>query len=143
VYSKTKAVTLATAQALTGSDAVVKDADPATGVFDVRNNRELSLYLDWTKGGSATALEILLESSPVDSGDEWYPHPIASDASATFSSGVVTQTSGTLRYSFTATGKHHLPVRLFGARRFRAKAKETGAASGTLTAKITAVQEAS
>lgn len=138
MYSKTKAVTLATAQVLTGSDAVVGDP----GVFDVRNNREASLYLDWTKA-SATALEVLVESSPVDSGDEWYPHPIASDASATFSSGVVTQTSGTLRYSLTATGKHHLPVRLFGARRIRVKAKETGTAGGTLTAKVTAVQEAS
>lgn len=138
MYSKTKAVTLATAQALTGSDAVVG----SPGTFDTRNNRELSLYLDWTKA-SATALELLVESSPVDSGDEWYPHPIASDASATFSSGVVTQTSGTLRYSLTATGKHHLPVRVYGARRIRVKAKETGTADGTLTAKITAVQEAS
>ena len=138
MYSKTKAVTLATAQALSGSDAVVGEP----GTFDTRNNRELSLFVDWTKA-SATALEILVESSPVDSGDEWYPHPIASDASATFSSGVVTQTSGTLRYSLTATGKHHLPVRLFGARRIRVKAKETGTADGTLTAKVTAVQEAS
>jgi hypothetical protein len=138
VYSKTRAVTLATAQALTGSDAVVG----SPGTFDTRNNRELSLYFDWTKT-SATALELLLESSPVDSGDEWYPHPIASDASATFSSGVVTQTSGTLRYSFTAGGKHQLPVRLFGARRIRVKAKETGTPGGTLTAKVTAVQEAS
>ena len=141
MYSKSKAVTLATAQTLTGSDAVVGDTS-ANGVFDVRNNREVSIFLDWAKA-SATALEILVEASPVSTGDDWYPHPIASDASASFSAGVVTQASGTLRYSITATGRHHLPVRLFGAHRIRVKAKETGTPGGTLTVKATAVQEAS
>jgi hypothetical protein len=138
LYSKTKPVVLATAQALTGSDAVVGDP----GVFDVRNNREVSLYLDWTKA-SATALELLVESSPVASGDEWYPHPLATDAGAAFASGVVTQAAGTQRFSVEATGKHHLPLRVYGAHRVRFKARETGTADGTLTAKITAVQEAS
>lgn len=143
MYSKTKAVTLAAAQTLTGTDAVMGDPAAANpGVFDVRNNREVSFYLEWAKA-SATALEVLVESSPVDSGDDWYPHPLASDAGASFSSGVATQTIGTLRYSITATGRHHLPVRLFGAHRIRVKAKETGTVGGTLTVKASAVQEAS
>lgn len=138
MYSKTKVVTLGSAVTLTGSDAVIG----SPGTFDVRNNRELSLLVDWTKG-TATALELLVESSPVDSGDDWYPHPLASDAGATFSSGVATQAVGTLRYSITATGRHHLPVRIFGAHRIRVKAKETGTVGGTLTVKASAVQEAS
>lgn len=143
MYSKTKVVTLAAAQTLTDTDAVMGDPAAANpGVFDVRNNRELSLLVDWTKG-TATALELLVESSPVDSGDDWYPHPLASDAGATFSSGVATQAVGTLRYSITATGRHHLPVRIFGAHRIRVKAKETGTVGGTLTVKASAVQEAS
>lgn len=143
MYSKTKAVVLAAAQTLTDTDAVM--GDPAAtnpGVFDVRNNREVSFYLDWSKG-SATALEVLAESSPVDSGDDWYPHPIATDAGAAFASGVVTQTAGTQRFRVEATGRHHLPLRVYGAHRMRLKARETGTADGTLTVKATAVQEAS
>jgi len=141
VYSKSKAVTLATAQTLTGSDAVVGDTS-ANGVFDVRNNREVSIFLDWAKA-SATALEILVEASPVSTGDDWYPLVLGADAGASFSAGAVTQTSGTLRHSITVTGKHHLPARVFGAHRLRVKAKETGTPGGTLTLTVTAVQEAS
>jgi hypothetical protein len=137
VVSKSKRVTIASAYSLTGSSAVAGDP------FDVRNNTAISLVLDWSKGGSATALLVRVEGTQIKG--DWSASaeiPIALDLSGSISSGVGTAPVGALRYSLDTGGRYHLPVDVAGFHQIRVKAHETGTPGGTLTIHATGVQEA-
>ena len=144
VTAKSKRLLLASIQTLTGSDAVLSTGGgAASGVFDVRSNAEVTFEVAYTKGGSATALEVVVESALLASpaiGD-WTPHEVVLDLSASITAGVATVTAGTQRRSYTTTGRYMIHLRTYGAHRMRIKAKETGTPGGTVTVYATGAQE--
>lgn len=134
--TKSKAVTLASAVALTGSAAVVG------ATFDCRNNTTVSFRVTYTKGGSATGATLILEGTQVK--DDWAAPvevPVALDFSGTLSAGVATAPLGKMRYSLDTAGSYHLPVDSAGMHQLRVKALEGGTPGGTLTIVATGVQE--
>ncbi len=135
--SKSKAVTLASAVALTGSAAVIGNP------FDCRNNNEVSLNFAYTKGGSATLVTIIIEGTQTK--DTWtnaVEVPISLDFSGALSAGLATAPLGKMRYTIDTTGSYHLPVNVAGMHQIRVKALEGGTPGGTLGIIATGVQGA-
>ena len=125
--SKSKAVTLASAVALTGAATTIGET------FDVRNNSRASLVLTWTKHADETLLTVDVQGTLDDS--TWCSWPTVVDGAATISSGVAAAAHGALKYTRSVTGEFHLPVETYGAKRIRVQALSAtgGAGRGTLT----------
>lgn len=103
----------------------------ASSELQCANDSFVTLALDYTKGGSATALTLVPEVSPTSSGDDWQPAETTLDGSATPSAGVVTLPAYETRYSLAQTCSRTLHVRVYGAARFRVRVLETGTPGGT------------
>lgn len=126
VSSKSKATTIATNVALTGSAATIGNT------FDVRNNRRASVIATWTKHANETLLTVDVQGT-VD-GTTWTTLPVVVDGSATISSGVAAAALGALKYTRSVTGSFHLPLETFGCRTIRVQASSTTSGSrGTLS----------
>lgn len=124
IYKNTPKV-LANALVLTGSLV-------ATEEVDVSNESYVSLFVDYTKGG--TALELVVETRP-QGDDEWYSETASN--SGTPSGGAVSIESVEVTRTITATSKRAITVPCYGASKLRVRVRETGTPSGTVT--ITAV----
>lgn len=124
--SKSKATTLATTVALTGSAATIGNT------FDVRNNRRASLIVTWTKHANETLLTVDVQGT-VD-GTTWATLPVVVDGAATISSGIAAAAHGGLKYTRDATGAFHVPVETYGCRTIRVQASSaTSGSRGTLS----------
>ena len=124
--SKSKAVTLATTVALTGTAATIGST------FDVRDNARVSLVVSWAKHADETLLTVDVQGT-LD-GATWVSLPVVVDASATITSGVAAAALGALKYTRDVTGAVHLPLEVYGMRTIRVQASSTtGGSRGTLT----------
>jgi len=123
---KSKAVTLATTIALTGSAATIGNT------FDTRDNERVSLAVTWAKHADETLLTVELQGT-LD-GSTWFDLPVVVDGGATIASGVAAAALGALRYTRSVTGAFHLPVDIYGVRTIRVRASSTtGGTRGTLS----------
>jgi len=102
----------------------------ASSELGTPNDSYVTLTVDYTKGGSATALVLVPEVSPVSSGDDWQPAESALETAAA-SSGIVTLPAHETRYTLAQSGGRTLHVRVYGAQRFRVRVLETGTPGGT------------
>lgn len=129
--------------ALTAEAAALTDSAAVIGLpFDCRNNTTVSFVIDWTKGGSATGLVVIIEGTQVKGvWTDAVEVPIALDTSGSITAGVGTATLGKMRYTADTSGKYHLPVDSAGMHQLRVKAYETGTAGGTLAVYATGVAE--
>lgn len=124
--AKTARSVLATAVTLTGTLAVVGDAYTTARICE-----RVTLELVWSKGGSATLLEVVIEG---DLGSEnWAPAEPVYDAGASVSSGVATAASGYLKHTYDLGGSYCLHIDAGAFRSIRVKARETGTPGGSLT----------
>ena len=83
-----------------------------------------------TKHASATSntAELIVERSPVSSGNDWQPAESSLDASGTPSGGVLVAGMTVLHRTLTTTGTLAVSwhVATYGAERLRVRARETG-----------------
>lgn len=130
IYKETP-VTLRESAALT--DAFVA----TTASLDVSQAARADVFLDYTKGGSATALEFYAERQ--FAGDTaWYTG--ASETVGTPSGGAVAVTLNRPVYTVGATEKFTLSLPTYGASALRLRVKETGTPGGTLAVTGVAVR---
>lgn len=143
MISKSKPVTLATAQLLTDAYALLAN-EGATGVFDVRNNEEVTIEVTYEKN-SDTGAKLRVEGT-MDKREAservWVPAEPAADLSASLTAGVfetpighrvrTLDTSGTLAFTVAVAGFHAVRIMVIGT--------AGGTPDGTIGARITAVQ---
>lgn len=120
-------LTLRAAAALTGSHV-------ASGEIDVSADSYASVTIDYTKGGSATLLEIIPEVQ-LQGDSTW--RPVTAQNAGTPSGGAVAVELVSVMYTMTATGAREVSVPVFGASKLRVKVRETGTPGGSCT--VTAV----
>lgn len=111
----------AAATALTGS--LVNSS-----TVDTRGFTRVSVFLDYTKGGSATLLEAHPELSY--DGTTWFP-AVSALSVGTPSGGAVAISMEDPTYTLAATGKRVLHFETWGAQQFRVGVRETGTPGGT------------
>ena len=107
--------------ALTGSAV-------ASLTVDLRRGDDVALSLVYTKGGSATAMQLVPQFS--HDGATWYPGPAWLSAGSV-SAGAVTITPAAPTYSFDTSGSYTLTFEGNGFRFFRVTVLETGTPGGT------------
>lgn len=94
------------------------------------------LFAVYAVGTGGTGAEILVEISPADTGDDWYPAEEILDTPASVTGGAVqaVASDGLARSILAAAPRRSWTVDLTGARRVRVRALETGspAPAGTL-----------
>jgi len=125
---------LASALTLTGSLVA------STTEVDTSLASYVTLFVDYTKGGSATLLELVVEEQ-VQGDTTW--RQTSAQSSGTPSGGAVAVELVSTTYTVTATGSREITVPCYGASKLRVKVRETGTPGGTITVKASAVQEAS
>lgn len=111
------------AAALTGSLV-------ASSEVDVSADSYVDVDVDYTKGGSATLLELVPEVQ-IQGDTTW--RGISAQNAGSVSAGAVSVELVTLTYTVTATGVRRFSVPVFGASKFRVKARETGTPGGSAT----------
>jgi len=122
VYKSAPTV-IASAVTLTGS--LVASTDIGTEL-----DSYVDVDVDYTKGGSATLLELVPEVQ-IQGDTTW--RPISAQNAGTPSGGAVAVELVTLTYTVTATGARRFSVPVFGASRFRVRYRETGTPGGSVT----------
>lgn len=118
-------------QELRDASTVLTGSLVASSELATANDSFVTLSIDYTKGGSATALVLVPEVSPTPSGDDWQPAETTLDASVSASSGIVTLPAYETRYSLAQSCSRTIHVRVYGAMRFRVRVLETGTPGGT------------
>lgn len=114
-------LTLRAATALTGS---LVASDP----LDVSADSYASVTVDYTKGGSATLLEVVPEVQ-LQGDTTW--RPVTAQNAGTPSGGAVAVELVAITYTLGATGSREFSVPVFGASKLRVKVRETGTPGGT------------
>ena len=127
VYKSAPTV-IASAQALTGTLAA------STGTVDTALASYVTFAIDYTKGGSATLLELVVEEQA--QGDTTW-RPMAAQSSGTPSGGAVAVELVSTTYTMTVSGSVSHTVPCYGATKVRVKVRETGTPGGSVT--VTAV----
>lgn len=125
---KSAPTVLASAQALTDTLAA------SAGEVDTSLASYVSLAIDYTKGGSATLLELVVEKQ-IQGDTTW--RQISAQSSGTPSGGAVAVELVGVTYTVGATGSREITVPCYGASKVRVKVRETGTPSGSVT--VTAV----
>ena len=134
VVAKSKVVALSTAETLASSYAVIDTGSATSGVFDVRNNEDVTIEVVYTKGDETTCT-MLVEGSLDDTvgaaytGGVWFPAEPAADVSGSLTAGVFATPAGYRTRTFGTSGTYPVVVNACGFHRLRVKALATG---GTL-----------
>lgn len=108
----------------------------------VSGESQVSLFVDYTEGGSGGSAEIIVEVSPVGGGDDWLSAEEALDPASASTSGSATRlTAQRLSVLYVGTQKATHVVDIGGAERVRIRAREVGvtATPGTLIVRGRAV----
>lgn len=121
LIEKEPPVTLRASATLTGSPVASSELDTQLASY-------VELFLTYTKA-SGTQCEIHVEGIP-EGGSTW--HTIAAQSAGTVSGGVVAVTLARPVYTLTESEACALAVPVFGWRKLRVRARETGTADGTL-----------
>lgn len=129
LIEKEATTTLRASSALTGSLV-------ASDTIDTQNASYVELFIAYAKA-SGTQCEIYVEGIP-EGGSTW--HTIAAQSAGTVSGGVVAVTLARPVYTLTESEACALAVPVFGWRKLRVRAKETGTADGTLSVVAVAVR---
>lgn len=143
MISKSKAVTLSAAQVLTGSLATLATA-PGVGVFDVRNNEDVTFQLTYAKN-SDTSCTVVIEGTLDDASAAspvWLPAEPAADVGGSLSAGVFATPQGYRKRTFDTSGTYpvHVEAGAFHRLRVRALATAGGTPDGTLAVRCAGVQ---
>lgn len=127
--AKTARTELASGVVLTGTLAVVGVVYETARICD-----RVTFTLTWSKGGSATLLEVVIEGDL--GGGNWHAAEPVYDAGASVSSGVASAASGYLKHTYDTGGTYPLHVEVGAFRSLRVKARETGTPGGTLSVAV-------
>lgn len=110
---------------------------PAAGAWDdaadvtelrVHEFSQVTVFADYTEGTSGGAVEYVVETSPVSSGDDWFPAEEVIDETAVASSGesrIFPVRAASMRLNGTQRAPAHT-LDVSGADRLRVRAREVG-----------------
>lgn len=114
------------------ADVALTDSLVATDDVDTSLASYVTFAIDYTKGG--TALEVVFEEQL--QGDATW-RPATAQSSGSPSGGAVSVELVSVTHTVTATGSRSITLPCYGATKMRARVRETGTPSGTVT--VTAV----
>lgn len=147
MVSKSKVVTLSTAEVLAASLAVLDTGSATGGAFDCRNNQSVTLEVVYAKGDETSAT-LIVEGSLDDTvagaytGGVWVPAEAAADVSGSLAAGVFTTPMGYRKRTLDTSGTYPIHVDVGAFHRLRVRALATGGTpTGTVAARVVGVHE--
>lgn len=141
MVAKSKAVVLSATQTLAAAYAVVNTSGVNSGVFDVRNNEQVTLEVVHVHGDE-TSMTVLIEGSLDDASSVWFPAEPAADVSGSLTAGVFATPAGYRTRTYATSGTYPVCVDVCGLHRIRVKALATGGTpTGTIAVRAAGVFE--